>query len=901
MKSTFKFLFIIGLFFIGTHSALAACGDSIAGGTGTSIDPYQIDTPTELAAISNCLGAGNASKYFKVMQDIDLNVAPYNTGSGWSPIGSSGSSFYGKFNGNGQTISNLFIDRTSTADVGLFGNVSSGGLIHNIKLSNINISGGGSNVGGLAGYLAGVVRYSSVTGGSINGLTRLGGLIGSNRGSVQKSSSSGVTITQRAAISDCCVGGLTGATEFTGSISDSYARSNVVHTSSGQGVFGGAIGSTFNASSMSNVYSTGTVTTLTSYPVQVGGLVGNGGIAATSSYWDTQTSGQATSGTGTGKTTSEMKTQGTFTGWDFTNIWGISGGTNNGYPYLLPYVEDVIAPTVSTLSPADNATAASINDNLTITFSEPVNKGTGNITIYKVGDNSIVEAINVTSGQVTGAGTATISINPSADLEMGESYYVQISSTAFVDVSDNANAYSGISNLSAWNFTTGIYQIPTMVYPTDGQRMTSLYMDMTINEPVFAGTLKITLTGSTTYTLTLNNLSVGQHILTIPFNNALLASDVVSASPSSAIADGVYTLTLSHRDATNTSTLSTVPISVTVDTVAPTVTTLSPADNATGINLNPSFVMTFNEAVIKHSGTATLYKTSDNSVIETINVINPAISGNETTTMSIQPSVNLLANTGYYILVDTGAFTDLVGNQYAGISNTTAWNFTTGNYVAPVLTTVTPIQSFTTIANARYIFRTSKVCQPLAAAPISSLVGDTVETIITAPVPDSDLVATFSGIQVGGTYSVEFQCTDSDLNNSNTITVGPFTVIAPSNSSSSGYSSTLAWTPSKTVPAVDTKKVCSADQLLTQNLKAGARNGIYNSYTKGIVKEVKILQAHMNRLGFNAGVVDGILGKLTDGAIKRMQKFLGTGQDGLIGPVTRGLINNSCGNNGIGA
>jgi murein L,D-transpeptidase YcbB/YkuD len=103
----------------------------------------------------------------------------------------------------------------------------------------------------------------------------------------------------------------------------------------------------------------------------------------------------------------------------------------------------------------------------------------------------------------------------------------------------------------------------------------------------------------------------------------------------------------------------------------------------------------------------------------------------------------------------------------------------------------------------------------------------------------------------------------------------------------------------KTEISNDNKKACSADQLLTQNLKSGARNGVYNSYTKGIVKEVRILQTHMNRLGFNAGKVDGILGKLTDGSIKRMQKFLGTKQDGLIGPITRNLINNSCGTNGL--
>ncbi len=127
------------------------------------------------------------------------------------------------------------------------------------------------------------------------------------------------------------------------------------------------------------------------------------------------------------------------------------------------------------------------------------------------------------------------------------------------------------------------------------------------------------------------------------------------------------------------------------------------------------------------------------------------------------------------------------------------------------------------------------------------------------------------------------------------VTPTPTPISTPS--SSSGYSAGLAWNP--TTESNDKQKACPADQILTQNLKSGARNGFYNSYTKAVVKEVKILQSHMNRLGFNAGPVDGMLGKLTDGAIKRMQKFLGTSQDGLVGPKTRALINNSCGSMGL--
>lgn len=93
---------------------------------------------------------------------------------------------------------------------------------------------------------------------------------------------------------------------------------------------------------------------------------------------------------------------------------------------------------------------------------------------------------------------------------------------------------------------------------------------------------------------------------------------------------------------------------------------------------------------------------------------------------------------------------------------------------------------------------------------------------------------------------------------------------------------------------------CSSSQTLTQNLKAPRigesyiRNGKYHWYTKQTVKEVHILQVHLNRLGFNTGKVDGVIGPNTKGAILRLQEYLGTIKDGYVGPLTRALLNNSC-------
>lgn len=111
---------------------------------------------------------------------------------------------------------------------------------------------------------------------------------------------------------------------------------------------------------------------------------------------------------------------------------------------------DVTPPTVTTLTPLDNATEISVNTNLQITFNEPVLKGTGNIVIKKSSDNSVVQTIDVTTANVSvSTTTATITINP---LVLNTSYYVEVDNGAFTDAA--ANAFTGITGATTWNFTT---------------------------------------------------------------------------------------------------------------------------------------------------------------------------------------------------------------------------------------------------------------------------------------------------------------------------------------------------------------------------------------------------------------------------------------------------------------
>ena len=99
-----------------------------------------------------------------------------------------------------------------------------------------------------------------------------------------------------------------------------------------------------------------------------------------------------------------------------------------------------------------------------------------------------------------------------------------------------------------------------------------------------------------------------------------------------------------------------------------------------------------------------IYKTSDNSVVETIDVTNNQVTGSGTSQITINPTDDLDLLTEYYLKIDATAFDDQSGNSYAGISNTTTLSFTTsGDTVAPTLTSSDPADDATAVAEGSNI------------------------------------------------------------------------------------------------------------------------------------------------------------------------------------------------------
>ncbi|GEO10415.1 T9SS-dependent choice-of-anchor J family protein [Segetibacter aerophilus] len=113
------------------------------------------------------------------------------------------------------------------------------------------------------------------------------------------------------------------------------------------------------------------------------------------------------------------------------------------------------------------------------------------------------------------------------------------------------------------------------------------------------------------------------------------------------------------------------------DVTAPSVISFSPANNANNVvSTLSSASLTFDETIQKGTGTIVLKKAADMSIVQSTDVTSPSVtvSGN-----TVSFPISLSPNTAYFIEITNGAFKDIAGNNYAGITGTTGWKFTTGS------------------------------------------------------------------------------------------------------------------------------------------------------------------------------------------------------------------------------
>lgn len=155
----------------------------------------------------------------------------------------------------------------------------------------------------------------------------------------------------------------------------------------------------------------------------------------------------------------------------------------------------------------------------------------------------------------------------------------------------------------------------------------------------------------------------------------------VSYTLKSTDSDGPISFTIDFQDIAGNEGLQVTEISsgtiVIFDKISPEITTYFPAHQAINVQPADNLVLTFDEKVLPvTSKNIVIRNAADNQIVETIAVTQANVSiTNETVT--VNPTLDLAHNTTYSIQIDAGAFTDVAGNAYKGITNNTSWNFTT--------------------------------------------------------------------------------------------------------------------------------------------------------------------------------------------------------------------------------
>src|SRR5574343_189518 len=218
---------------------------------------------------------------------------------------------------------------------------------------------------------------------------------------------------------------------------------------------------------------------------------------------------------------------------------------------------DATAPTVSSFNPSDGATGVAVNSNITLTFSEAIQRGTGSIQLRSgSASGTVVETFDAASSSRLSISGSTLTVDPTSTLSANTQYFLTFAAGTVKDLA--GNSYAGVS--------------------TD-----------------------------------------------------------------------------------NFKTLS--------DTTAPTVSLFNPTDGATGVAVDSNITLTFSEAIQRGTGAIQLRSGSaSGTVVESFDAASSSRLSISGSTLTVDPTSTLSANTQYFLTFAAGTVKDLAGNSYAGVS-----------------------------------------------------------------------------------------------------------------------------------------------------------------------------------------------------------------------------------------
>ena len=218
---------------------------------------------------------------------------------------------------------------------------------------------------------------------------------------------------------------------------------------------------------------------------------------------------------------------------------------------------DATAPTVSSFNPSDGATGVAVNSNITLTFSEAIQRGTGAIQLRSgSASGTVVESFDAASSSRLSISGSTLTVDPTSTLSANTQYFLTFAAGTVKDLA--GNSYAGVST----------YDFKTLS-----------------------------------------------------------------------------------------------------DTTAPTVSLFNPTDGATGVAVDSNITLTFSEAIQRGTGAIQLRSGSaSGTVVESFDAASSSRLSISGSTLTVDPTSTLSANTQYFLTFAAGTVKDLAGNSYAGVS-----------------------------------------------------------------------------------------------------------------------------------------------------------------------------------------------------------------------------------------
>jgi hypothetical protein len=386
---------------------------------------------------------------------------------------------------------------------------------------------------------------------------------------------------------------------------------------------------------------------------------------------------------------------------------------------------DTKAPSVAI---TDDTSGTAIGDvTYTFTFDEDVTGFTADDVTVTGGTKGDFTAVS--------ASVYTLVVTPAADSTTNIT--VDVAAGVAKDAAENSNT---IATQSVQSVDT---VIPTVAITDDtgGTATGDVTYTFTFSEDVSGFTIDdITVSGGTKGVFSTVSASVYTLVVTPTADSTTNITVDVAAN-------------VATDAAGNNNTAATQSVQ-SVDMALPTINSVSPVDGALSVGSNDNLVITFSENVSVGSGNLVIYK-ADNSVFETIDVTDGSkvtVSGNQVT---INPAGTFANNTGYYVQYPGTAFEDAAGNTAAAISDTTTWNFSTPDSVAPT------VQSFSSsTADGSYkegdtVNITATIDEDVKSGSTLTVTLDTGDQVT--------LTAASDGNTLTGTYTVGAGDTSSDL------------------------------------------------------------------------------------------------------------------------------------------